>query len=105
MAHALTRATLCSIALVALGCGPTVAAATVFDSAHEMANQAEAAHADLASCSSSDAGALACDRTNKDLWDLLGTANNLEGAAQDAGYAPPTPPSPLPKFCKPVSAQ
>jgi hypothetical protein len=101
MAHLLTRATLSSIAIVALGCGPTVAAATAFDSAHLMANQAETAHADLASCAVSDAGTVACDRTNKDLCDLIVTANNLENAAQDAGYTPPTPPSALPKFCKP----
>jgi hypothetical protein len=97
--HSLWRGALASAAVVTIACGPTVAAATAFDTAHDVEGRAEVAHSDYASCTVSDAG-VECERVDKDLCAIIKAANALEGTAMDAGFTPATAPPGTPSFCK-----
>jgi hypothetical protein len=76
-------------ALICGCCGSIIQSpATIFDTAHEIEGQGEAAQADLVQCTQADAGTTKCDRINRDLCTIISKAVILENLAVDAGFQP-----------------
>jgi hypothetical protein len=74
-----------------VACGPSLSLYSpegAFDTAHDVAKNAEVAQADMPSCLQADGGSQNCDRLNKDLCTILKNAIAVERAAMDAGYQP-----------------